>query len=147
LSHETLSHKPIGDTPVARRSRGVRSRLLIAALLLIGGCLYFEAKHPHLSGLSPVSVTFRFSDETVATITNRDACAALLEEFRQAQWNGRQPKAMGAFTIQYDNGKTDVVYLLPEATIRFANNSYGISSTNLLEKAGVDTTKMAEYVE
>jgi hypothetical protein len=57
---------------------------------------------------------------------------------------------MGAFTIQYDNGKTDVVYLLPEATIRFANNSYGISSTNLLrvlEKAGVDTTIMAQYVE
>ncbi|MGA3265830.1 MAG: hypothetical protein ABSE16_03300 [Verrucomicrobiota bacterium] len=89
--------------------------LAILVLLLIGGCVYLVEQRPHFSGSSPIAIdvtVFGYvtgTNEYRASITDRAACDAVLQECRQANWVFGSEKEMGTFAIRYDNGKMDDV--------------------------------------
>ena len=88
------------------------------------------------------------------SITNRTACETLLREFSQARPYIDQSKAVGKFTFHYENGKTDVVWIIAGSqgyhTIFFVRPFWGPSSFHipserfhqLLKEAGVDVSKI-----
>ena len=86
-------------------------------LLLVGSCSIY-VHHPHLrtSSALAIDLSARGPEGSArayqATITNRDACEAILSELRAARFVGFGAAANGEMTIRYANGKADRVLLM-----------------------------------
>lgn len=128
---------------------------IILALLMIGGCVYLVTQRPHFMGASPIAIDVSVSayvsdtNEYRTSITNLAACAAILQEFRQARWVFGSEAQMGTFTIRYDNGKKDDVPVLhgfPDGyySIIRSGGTYRMPIErfrSVLKNAGIDVTK------
>jgi len=83
------------------------------------------------------------------SITNRAACEAVLQEFAQARPVFGSRQVIGKLTFRYDNGKTDVVHMLPGMpdgyyTI-YLGNTFRMRSERfyqVLKNAGVDVSQL-----
>lgn len=93
----------------------------VIVLLVIAGCVYFHSRRPRFSGTSVSAIEVHIAPDYYANptngywtrITDRPACDAILREFRQARPIFGGTKVEGELTFLYDNGKTDVVRILP----------------------------------
>ena len=90
----------------------------ILVLVVIGYCFYYHSRHPQFSGTSPLAIDVRVSTDSSTngyrvSITNRTTCEAILRRFREAHGVFSGHKAIGELTFRYENGKTDVVWMMP----------------------------------
>jgi|GEM_PF-2450754 len=121
---------------------------------LIAFGLYCRSKHPQFGGVSPLAIDVRVPSDYSSTnvyrmsITNRAGCDSIFNELRQAQFVLDRNKAIGEFVIRYDNGKTDVVLIMPR--LRSANSDIYFGGAfrlprerfyQVLKDEGIDVSK------
>jgi len=121
-------------------------------LLLVGSCSIY-VHHPHLSTSPALAIDLSArrpkGSAYQATITNRDACEAILSELRAARFVGFGAAANGEMTIRYANGKADRVLLMwsPDHSdlLFFHHGFYKTPAERFFTKlkdGGIDVTKL-----
>ena len=129
----------------------------IVFLVLITFGEYSRSKHPQFGGASPLAIDVRVTRDYSSTslyrmsITNRAACDSILNELRQAHFVLDRNKAIGELVIRYNNGKTDIVLMMPR--LRSANSDIYFGGAfrlprerfyQVLKDGGVDVSKFCK---
>jgi hypothetical protein len=123
-------------------------------LLLVVSCSIY-VHHPHLSASQALAIDLRAHKQGNSagayqtTITNRDACEAILRQLRMARFVGFGAAPNGEMTIRYANGKADRVLLMwsPDHSdfLFFHHGFYKGPAERFfteLKDGGVDVTKL-----
>jgi hypothetical protein len=143
------------DAFLRRFARYCATAIGIVILVMIAFGEYCRSKHPQFGGASPLAIDVRVTRKYSSTnlyrisITNRAACDSILNELRQAQFVLDRNKAIGEIVIRYDNGKADIVLIMPR--LRSANSDIYFGGAfrlprerfyQVLKDGGVDISKL-----
>ena len=139
------------------------SLVVFAIVVVVLATAWWFIRKPHFSGKAPVSITVLLHQPRPInatspplellkiTITNEQNCSNLLAVLQQGRLRRDHTCApVGMLNIQFANGKTNEVHLLPthksdNAEFRMGVLKYRMARNKLypaLDAAGVDTSKI-----